>query len=335
MHRLWSALVLLAPLSALAQDAVRLEAVRKAQQGFGNPSLTLHFAVSGHASAELSCGPRSYGMSEGVLPSSKKTIDLDGLPVGTHQCRGRLTLEAADGSIGEMPLSFDVAMLNPLKVAVNREELDTEGYQMIVRADRYLSRVHVEVFGEGGHQLGMGETAAGGMDTVGLEWSQQPGEALKLVVTAWDMDDLPGKVELMPWSYSIPHEDVVFETGSSTIDATEDPKLQKAYDDLQEVHARYGSVVEVRLYVAGYTDTVGGTASNQVLSESRAKSIALWFKNRGFSGPVYYQGFGEEVLAVATPDETNEVQNRRAIYILCADTPASPEVPRKNWTRLQ
>ncbi|MBT3218265.1 MAG: OmpA family protein [Proteobacteria bacterium] len=335
MHRLWSALVLLAPLNALAQDAVRLEAVRKAQQGFGNPSLTLHFSVSGHATANLTCGPRSYGMSEGVLPSSKKTIELDGLPAGTHQCRGTLTLEAGDGTSGEMPLSFDVAMLNPLNVTVNREELDTENFQMIVRADRYLSRVHVEVFGEGGHQLGMGETSAGGMDTVGLEWNQQPGEALKLVVTAWDMDDLPGKVELMPWSYSIPHEDVVFATGSSNIEATENPKLQKAYDDLKAVEARYGSVVDVKLYVAGYTDTVGGTASNQVLSEARAKSIARWFRNRGFAGQVFFQGFGEEVLAITTPDETDAAQNRRAIYILCADTPVSPEVPRKNWTRLQ
>ena len=34
--------------------------------------------------------------------------------------------------------------------------------------------------------------------------------------------------------------------------------------------------------------------------------------------PIYFQGFGEEVLAKPTPDETDEPLNRRALYILSA-----------------
>ena len=37
--------------------------------------------------------------------------------------------------------------------------------------------------------------------------------------------------------------------------------------------------------------------------------------------PVAFQGFGETALRVQTPDETDEVKNRRADYILADDAP--------------
>ena len=82
-------------------------------------------------------------------------------------------------------------------------------------------------------------------------------------------------------------------------------------------------------------DTVGDAASNQGLSERRARAIAAWFRQRGFRGAVWYQGFGEGVLAVGTPDETDEPANRRAIYVLAADKPPVSDVlPRQAWKRL-
>ena len=98
---------------------------------------------------------------------------------------------------------------------------------------------------------------------------------------------------------------------------------------------KYGSVVEVRLYVAGYTDTVGAAAGNQALSERRARAIATWFRNRGFTGAVQYQGFGESVLAEPTADEVDHAANRRALYILAAQTPPiSTALPRSAWKAL-
>jgi outer membrane protein OmpA-like peptidoglycan-associated protein len=100
------------------------------------------------------------------------------------------------------------------------------------------------------------------------------------------------------------------------------------------VVARYGSVVDIELFVAGYTDTVGSTASNQGLSERRAEAIAGWFARRGFAGPIWYQGFGESVLKRATPDETDELVNRRALYLLAAEVPPpSAELPHRNWRK--
>ena len=51
--------------------------------------------------------------------------------------------------------------------------------------------------------------------------------------------------------------------------------------------------------------------------------------------PVHYQGFGEDALAVQTPDETAEARNRRAVYVLAASAPAVQKaLPRSAWRRL-
>ena len=91
----------------------------------------------------------------------------------------------------------------------------------------------------------------------------------------------------------------------------------------------------IKLYLAGYTDTVGDGGGNQALSERRARSIAAWFRNRGFSGEIAFQGFGERGQAVQTGEGVDEARNRRAVYILAASPPpTSPGLPGSNWSRL-
>jgi outer membrane protein OmpA-like peptidoglycan-associated protein len=192
----------------------------------------------------------------------------------------------------------------------------------------------VEAIGEGGATLGTGDVAGGAQPAVTVEWTGKE-EPLKLAITGWDEHDLPASLELSPWSYDIPHEDVVFASDQSVIADTEVPKLETAWTELQRVLARYGSIVQVKLFVAGYTDTVGDGAHNQALSDARAKSIAGWFRTRGFKGQISYQGFGETALAVATPDQTDELRNRRAKYVLAAEEPArSGDIPRSAWKPL-
>ena len=75
--------------------------------------------------------------------------------------------------------------------------------------------------------------------------------------------------------------------------------------------------------------TVGDAASNKVLSENRARSIARAFLAGGAGIPISYAGFGEEQLLVPTPDETPEPRNRRATYIVAITPPTGVR-----WTRL-
>jgi outer membrane protein OmpA-like peptidoglycan-associated protein len=234
-----------------------------------------------------------------------------------------------------MPLRLAVEMVAPLNLDVDRARLDLDGRRMVITADRPLAQVEIEVFGEGGASIGVGGVQVPDLDEVELRWDQSGGEALKLVVTARDSHDLMGQLILSPWSYAIPHDDVVFTTGSAQVTPEEAPKLESAWAELQEVLARYGDVVEVRLYVAGFTDTVGDHASNQALSERRAHAIAGWFRQRGFAGAIAYQGFGEDALAAGTDDEVDEPLNRRALYILAAEAPpVSDALPRAAWRSL-
>lgn len=327
------ALALLA--AAAAQDALTLSAVTSAQEGLGTPSVTFSPRVSGSLEVSLSCGAVPFSWSGGIRPGQPVVLELSGLPRGAHDCQGAITLRADDGSEGQMPLSLAVEVLPPLSLSVDRSELDLEGRRMTLRADRALSRYELEVLGEGGAVIGRGGGELMGLSDPELTWEQTGAEALKIDITAWDTRQLAGRLELSPWSYNIPHEDVIFETGSDVITAAEAPKMEAAWAELQGVLARYGDVVEVRLYVAGYTDTVGDPASNQALSERRARSIAAWFRARGFAGQVSYQGFGESVLAVGTEDEVDEPRNRRALYILAAEAPPTGgELPRGDWRPL-
>ena len=105
--------------------------------------------------------------------------------------------------------------------------------------------------------------------------------------------------------------------------------------DSKLIFEKYASIAKANLYVAGYTDTVGNASSNLSLSHKRAKAIATWFQNAGFKGDIYYQGFGEKALAVATKDNVDEPRNRRALYVVAAEAPAiSADLPSKNWKKL-
>jgi outer membrane protein OmpA-like peptidoglycan-associated protein len=365
MRLLLFAIMLLAPSISVAQQAVEIETSRLAQHGYGDPSITFKPNVSGQLEVSLQCGNRPYSLDATISPGKNHIISFSGLGVGAYDCAGMVRLRAEDGSSGEMPINIHIELLAPLELSVDPEHLNLEKRTLRVRASRPLDRVRIDVRGlkevggvVGGivgkivdgklepaplknttatFLLGSTETSVARMLETDVEWTQldDNDEVLQIEVTGWDQQNFPGQVLLFPWSYSIPHEDVVFRTGSAVIDAPEVPKLQQAYDELQQVLTKYGDIVIVKLYVAGYTDTVGNPDSNQDLSQNRAASIASWFQQVGFEGPIFYQGFGETVLAVPSGDEIAEARNRRAIYLLAADIPSiSDEVPRNIWTQL-
>jgi outer membrane protein OmpA-like peptidoglycan-associated protein len=99
--------------------------------------------------------------------------------------------------------------------------------------------------------------------------------------------------------------DVTFATGSTAIS----PSFQAALNDVATSLTQYpNSLIDVY----GHTDTVGSTASNQRLSEERARAVANYLIGRGVSSSrIRWQGFGETQLRVATGDNVNEALNRR------------------------
>lgn len=323
--------------AAWAQDAVSLELVQRAQQGIGLPRVSVLANVDTvQLSMSLSCG--GLPVSASGAPKAGERLDMD-IPLNgprTAHCSGELSVRLGDGSEGKMPLAFDVELLAPLEISVDRDSVNLENGTLSLSLSRPAAQVTIMATGVDG-EVGSGDArGVSGGEPVQLSWSQDAGaEVLRLRVRAEDADGFWSAVELFPWYYAIPHEDVVFESNQSTIRSSESSKLDDAMAEISAVQDKYGQHAQINLYVAGYTDTVGSAASNQGLSERRARAIASWFQGAGFSGNIYYQGFGENGQLVYTADGVDEARNRRAAYIVAAEAPpSSPQLPGSHWIAL-
>ncbi|MCB9758319.1 MAG: OmpA family protein [Alphaproteobacteria bacterium] len=328
---------LLAIITAAAANPVDLELVGKAQIGQSKPALVLQVnQAATDLSVSLTCGG-STGRHSGPAGAGERVVIEVDPPQGSHACSGALSAVFADGSEGEMPLSFTVQVLPPLVVKVAPDAVDLEKRTVAVTMDRPAGRVEVRAYGPEGQVLGEGVAPGEGAppgQAVTAQWSGA-GEVIRVEVRGFDTDGFWAAVDLFPWYYNIPHEDVVFATNEAVIRPAEEPKLTAALAQIREVERKYGTFAAVNLYIAGYTDTVGDAGANQGLSERRAKAIAAWFSKQGLSGEIWYQGFGESALAVPTADNVDEAANRRAVYVVAAQPPPrTAELPRGDWKKL-
>jgi outer membrane protein OmpA-like peptidoglycan-associated protein len=279
---------------------------------------------------ELTLGPRA--MREGQtyefgFSQDDGEFDYEGAIVGTY----------ANDESYEVPIYFSVFVGGNLDMEVPRDQIDLGSEVLTILLTRPAGRAEVEVIGLDGvlaqqeYELS-GEPAG---TPINLEWNAPRGEVLKLMVRGYDKWGFYVQEDITPWSLEIPHDDVHFASGSHVIEETEKPKLDKAFATIMEKVEQYGEIVEIKLFIGGYTDTVDSRSYNQSLSERRARAIAGYFRERGFRAPIRYQGFGEDALALETNDEVDEIKNRRAVYVLAAWPPArGKNFPRAAWKNL-
>ena len=145
---------------------------------------------------------------------------------------------------------------------------------------------------------GIGGVAGG---VVGYKMDQQIKELKESTAgTGVDVSQIPGQDAFL---VNLP--DVTFATGSTAIS----PSFQAALDRVAASLVQYpDSLIDVY----GHTDTVGSTASNQTLSEERARAVANYLIGRGVAtGRIRWEGFGETQPKVPTGDNVNEPLNRR------------------------
>lgn len=105
--------------------------------------------------------------------------------------------------------------------------------------------------------------------------------------------------------------DVQFPTGSSTLGKESHPHLEKLADFMEE---NPKSKVEIQ----GYTDNVGNKASNQKLSEARAKSIQDYLiKEEGIeANRITAHGYGSENALEDNATAEGRALNRRVIGVV-------------------
>jgi outer membrane protein OmpA-like peptidoglycan-associated protein len=99
---------------------------------------------------------------------------------------------------------------------------------------------------------------------------------------------------------------VFFDFNKATITAAAAKVVQRAADTVKA-----GGVAHIE--VIGHTDTVGGAAYNQKLSEARAAAVKGQLVADGVpGGEIVTRGVGKTGLLVPTADGVREAQNRRA-----------------------
>ena len=177
-------------------------------------------------------------------------------------------------------------------------------------------------------------------DPIKITWATA-GEVFMIWVRGEDAYGRFTEYKLVPWAVEIPHTEINFDSGKFNVKTDEAPKLDEAMavafhelEALDKVNKAVGANLTPKLYIVGYTDTVGNAGKNQKLSDHRAKAIAEYFRDKGFWAEIHYAGMGERGLRVQTDDNVDEVRNRRALYLLGVQQPAAGGQIPGRWTRL-
>jgi outer membrane protein OmpA-like peptidoglycan-associated protein len=215
--------------------------------------------------------------------------------------------------------------LPPLEVYIDKAKVDLEAHRLELRMSRKAGRVVVKVFDEQRGVIAEEEHDFAGRPANSLlkvSWSAGSDEKVaRIEVFAYDAYGYYKGVALVPWSLSVPHEEVNFATDSATIRDSEVPKLEQSRATIVSAVEQHKELGSISLYIAGHTDTVGSAAHNLELSRKRARAIAAWFQKRGLPVPIAFAGFGESALVVKTGDEVDEPRNRRVDYVLAIEAP--------------
>jgi outer membrane protein OmpA-like peptidoglycan-associated protein len=244
---------------------------------------------------------------------------------------------AKTGGAHEARLKFDAIVATPVTVTLDPDLSSLDKKQVVFRSNAVVAYAEMTLYGDGGtlsdRKFDLSSFNKG--DALVLGWDTTK-PITKIDVRIYDPATYWTSYELTPFMVDIPHEEVTFDTGKATFNPSESAKLDRTYELLRREIDAHKDDLLIQLYIAGYTDTVGTSPSNITLSNRRANAIASYFRKKGIKIPIFFQGFGEDVLWVKTEDNVDQAGNRRAVYLLGNQRPPlSDMIPRSDWKRLQ
>lgn len=321
--------------TAARADDVDLEVRSTALTGEAPPSIvvTAHKEVKSYQ-LDLD-GDGGLKVSQQLGPVEKdRTVTFEIRPpegASVHY-EGKLVVRFVAGGGLAYPLSFDAVVGVPILMTFPADPLDAAHHAVRFQVNRADFRLRVHALDADGKVVGEGENVFEKQPpgaVLSVTWTPKgKGEVAQLLLDAAASGGFTSHGEVVAWKVELPHAEVNFDTAKHELKASEEPKLVAVLPTLKAQLERYRRFPGVRFWIAGHTDTVDDRDYNQALSERRARTLAAWFRAHGVTVPVAYGGFGENDLLVPTRDETPEVRNRRATYILSVESP-SRDV---NWT---
>ncbi len=322
-------------------DDLGFSLISKARASQGKPMLIFHPQVAVAALAATCKRSDGQVVTIPVGPiragGEKRVVVPQGKGVFKYQCT--LAGKAGGVSFKDFALEFEVFVGEIPKITMTAEEVDEERRQLTLRMSEPAGKVELDILGDDGIPIdNVVQKFAGeapGTPLV-LKWTQKDNQVMgRFALRAYDPAGYYSGIESVTF-VDIPHEDVVFESGKWDVLPSEEKKLEAPLTRIAEELKKVQGVLQVNLYIGGYTDTVGKGEDNDALSHKRATAIANWFAKKGLQTSILAQGFGERVLKVPTPDNTDEIRNRRASYVLSTQPPpAARGFPSRNWHRVK
>lgn len=216
----------------------------------------------------------------------------------------------------------------PLRLTVEAKDVDLVHRVLSFRLNAVADNAELSIRSPEGSLLYRGQEAferSRSDSPLHIGWPElgKDGENFRAELKVTAADGRWVSFEVVRFYIEIPHEEVIFDSGRWEIAPSEQAKLEAPLARLKQAAQTYAELMDVKLYVAGHTDTVGQASDNQRLSERRAQAIAEFFVAHDLrTVPVFVRGFGEGALAIQTGDNVAEGRNRRAQYILSSFEPA-------------
>ena len=317
--------------SAMAQEAYRYELVQNHSDM--QPAQMRMVAVQTLVNVKIvvsNCGQKQIVQTFPRIQAGSSADFSWNQPAGLYQCTIDIVGSTESGGKIKSTVYHDFSSLAHLELNINLRELKPDLNNMVLHANRPIAEASLTISAEDGTLIDSVDRTFAPKKDVTVEWT--PNDKQPALIDIKIGDGKGSTANYLVVYFRIPHKDIVFDTAKSVIRKEQEPYLQESLDKINEILAKY-SQVAVDLYITGYTDTVGSIASNDKLSQERAKSIARWFRTHGLNISTYYRGAGERALAVQTPDETPNEQNRRAVYIL-SNRPPAEDKPLGKWNKL-
>jgi outer membrane protein OmpA-like peptidoglycan-associated protein len=262
---------------------------------------------------------RRGAASERASRGARRVLLLLGCAVGFSGIDLHLSLPSA---AADEPQTG--ARLPPLELRIDPNDVDLERGQLTATLSRPAAKLSVKVLDATGAVLAeleqTFEGARAGAPLV-VRWQPPSSPVARIEVFGHDTSGYFKGIAITPWSFEVPHEDVVFDTDSATIRPDQEQKLAASLRTIDNELQRARRLGTVTLFILAHTDTVGTAAYNQALSTRRALAIARWFRAHGLKIAMAYDGMGESMPKLKTADETDEPRNRRVDYMLGVEPP--------------
>ncbi len=220
-----------------------------------------------------------------------------------------------------------------LSLTVDRETLDLDKGRAQVMMDGPVCRLELTITPKAGGPLIKKVFRYSGPQRE-LLWNPIPrDETEKMEIRAYAENNGYSGVKVVPWSITIPHKEVEFDTDQAIIRPSENASLEESLSKINRAvdEVKDKGLGVITLFIAGHTDTQGSETHNLDLSRRRAQAIASWFMKRGLCIPVAFEGFGENALKKVTADNVDCQENRRVDYILAVEPPMSKKGARPAW----